>query len=84
MIDPSTFPEFDPKTDDRYSYADHRAVFPDAAELIKEVEEQYGVPDDGYRVAKVPEHPVYILYGVDEKTHTVAIVCIRTFEGPQN
>lgn len=78
-------PDFNPDADERLT--DANLVFRDGRALIAEHERKVGggkVPDRGYFVAKVPEVPVYVLYGVDDASHTITVVSIRTWTGSPN
>ncbi len=75
-------PPFDPRTGEPVEQ--HLAAYPDAPRLILDDIRKHGQPDAGYRVARVPKTDVYIMYGIDEVSHTIRLVCIRTFRGATN
>ncbi len=78
------FPAFHPELGETLGDA-HHLVFPDWKKLTAEIDVKHGgVPDAGYRVERVPGTNVYILYGVDDASHTIILGCIRTYRGPVN
>lgn len=80
----SNLPPFDPTQGEPVSEEMGYVVFPDAQKYIEQSVEAQGRLADSYRVAKVDDHPVYILYGVYDAEELVYIMCIRTYEGVMN
>lgn len=76
-------PSFDPASGQSTTSNQSRLVYPDAEKLIRDDQVKNGVCDE-YYVAKVPDHEVYILYGVRIQEKVIVLVSIRTFHGAPN